>query len=74
MGSFKKYVCSKFQIFYSLPPPCLSLFILHVPPSMYVRFSESPPLKKSYPTFTGSQMKNQGVKREKIINFFVNAT
>ena len=45
--SFKKYVHSKFPIFNS-PPPCLSLFVLHVPPptlpppSTYVRFSELP--------------------------------
>ena len=31
MKSFKKYVHSKFTIF-DPPPPCLFLFVLHVPP------------------------------------------
>ena len=74
-GEFKKYVRSKFAIFEPLPPYS-SLFILHVPPWMYVCFCElSPaPLKESSVTFMNFRMKNPGVKREKRNNFLINST
>ena len=55
--------------------PCFYLFILQVPPSTYCHFSELfPPTQKSSVTVMNFGMKNSGLKREKIINFFVNQT
>ena len=48
--SFKKYVRSKLSIFDLTRWPALFLFVLHVPPSTYVRFSQlpsPPPLSKN---------------------------
>ena len=45
----------------------------------HVRFSElpppqPPPFKKCSATFMNFRLKNRGVKREKIVTFFVNST
>ena len=51
-------------------PPCLSLFILYIPPSTYFRFSELPPLKKSSFTFMNFWRKNRRAKRKKKKSIF----
>ena len=77
MKALKKCICSKLPIF-DLP----FMFVLqihpHPPPSpppiplyhMLTLVSVTPALRKSSGTFMNFQMKNQRVKREKIINFF----
>ena len=69
MGAFKKYISSKFPIFDS-PPPFSSLFVLHVPHSSYVCFSEFPHLsqKKFRDIYEFLNAKSGSKKREN--NYF----
>ena len=74
-GAFKGYFRSKFPIFDSPPPPCLSLFVLHVTSPRQRTFAlvSYPPLKKSSAMFMNFRMKNREVMRE-TNKFFVNST
>ena len=66
-GHSKSMFAQNFQ--FLTPRPLSPLFVL-------VRFSELPPppsLKKSSTALMNFRMKNLGVKREKIIIFFVNS-
>ena len=78
---WKSAFVQNFQFLTSLS--CLFYKYTHTPPHspppiplyhMLTLVSVTPALRKSSGTFMNFQMKNQRVKREKIINFFVNPT